>query len=83
MPPMTPWHASTSATAPFLIASTFAGDVSVRGLGNAHGMMVNYRYDLGRVEENHQAFANDGTIVAAKAVTDLAKQASKRKGTAG
>ena len=61
----------------------FAGDLSARGLGNAYGMMVNYRYDLGRVEENHEAFANDGTIVAAKAVTDLAKQASKRKGTAG
>ena len=61
----------------------FAGDLSARGLGNAYGMMVNYRYDLGRVEENHEAFANDGIIVAAKAVTDLAKQASKRKGTAG
>ena len=61
----------------------FAGDMSARGLGNAYGMMVNYRYDLGRVEENHEAFANDGTIVAAKPVIDLAKQASKRKGTAG
>ena len=55
----------------------FAGDLSSRGLANAYGLMVNYRYDLGRVEENHEAFANDGTIVSAKAVTDLVKHAGR------
>ena len=30
--------------------------------------MVNYLYDLRFIEANHEAFANDGKVVAAKAV---------------
>ena len=44
------------------------GDVSPKGLREAHGLMVNYLYDLRFIEANHEAFANDGTVVAAKAV---------------
>ena len=44
------------------------GDISPKGLREAHGLMVNYLYDLRFIEANHEAFANDGTVVAAQAV---------------
>ena len=44
------------------------GDVSPKGLREAHGLMVNYLYDLRFIEANHEAFANEGTVVASKAV---------------
>ena len=40
------------------------GDVSVNGLAHGAGFMVNYLYDLDAVERNHEAFANQGEIVA-------------------
>ena len=42
------------------------GDTSPKGLREAHGLMVNYLYDLRFIEANHEAFANDGTVVAAE-----------------
>jgi CoA:oxalate CoA-transferase len=33
-------------------------DVSEKGIRESHGLMVNYLYDLGAVEKNHEAFAN-------------------------
>ncbi|WP_420391333.1 malonyl-CoA decarboxylase [Acuticoccus sp.] len=51
----------------------FAADRSERGLGTAHGVMVNYRYVLADVEKNHEAFANDGKVAAASAVARLAR----------
>ena len=40
------------------------GDSSEKGLSQAAGFMVNYRYDLASVERNHEAFANQNVIVA-------------------
>jgi malonyl-CoA decarboxylase len=40
------------------------GDASEKGLSQAAGFMVNYRYDLASVERNHEAFANQNAIVA-------------------
>ncbi len=40
------------------------GDTSPKGLREAHGLMVNYLYDLRFIEANHEAFANEGTVVA-------------------
>lgn len=40
------------------------GDVSAKGLTQARGLMVNYRYVLKDVERNHEAFANAGEIAA-------------------
>jgi malonyl-CoA decarboxylase len=40
------------------------GDVSEKGLAEGAGFMVNYLYELAAVEHNHEAFANDGEIVA-------------------
>lgn len=47
----------------------FLGDVSVKGLRESHGLMVNYRYDLGAVEKNHEAYADRGAVAASSAVT--------------
>jgi malonyl-CoA decarboxylase len=40
------------------------GDASEKGLSEAAGFMVNYLYDLGSVERNHEAYANKDEIVA-------------------
>ena len=42
-------------------------------LDEALGLMVNYRYDLSKVEENHEAYVNDGFVTASKTISDLAK----------
>src|SRR6478609_5215638 len=44
------------------------GNLSARGLRESHGVMVNYRYDLGDIEANHEAFASRNTVVASSAV---------------
>ena len=44
------------------------GDVSVNGLAQSAGFMVNYLYDLDAVERNHEAYANQGEIVASAAL---------------
>jgi malonyl-CoA decarboxylase len=48
----------------------WAGDLSRKGLRQSAGLMVNYLYDLGSVEENHEKFAN-GEIVFSRAVGKL------------
>jgi malonyl-CoA decarboxylase len=49
------------------------GDTSERAISQACGLMVNYLYDLEDIEENHEAFAQQRTVVACKAVTSLNK----------
>ena len=48
------------------------GDTSANGLRQAYAMMVNYRYKLGDVDDNHEAYSN-GKIVASREVRALAK----------
>jgi len=48
----------------------WAGDLSRKGLRQSAGLMVNYLYDLGNVEENHEKFAN-GEIVYSRSVGKL------------
>jgi malonyl-CoA decarboxylase len=48
-------------------------DPSDTGQGNSWGVMVNYLYDLGKIEANHQAYANEGEIAAAPKVRQLAR----------
>jgi malonyl-CoA decarboxylase len=54
------------------------GDPSPKGLREAHGLMVNYRYDLKDIERNHEAYANEGTVAAARQVHALLKRAKPR-----
>ena len=51
----------------------FLGDVSEKGIAQAHGLMVNYRYDLKEIEKNHEAFANQGVVASSRAVKSLLK----------
>ncbi len=45
-------------------------DLSKKGLRQAHGMMVNYLYDLEEIEGNHERFA-DGEVPISRAVQSL------------
>jgi malonyl-CoA decarboxylase len=56
----------------------FLGDRSERALRQSHGLMVNYLYDLEDIEKNHEAFAQQRTVVAAGAVTRLLRSTPAR-----
>ena len=51
----------------------FLADASENGIRQANGIMVNYLYDLDDIEKNHEAFAENRTIVASNAVKRLAR----------
>jgi malonyl-CoA decarboxylase len=53
------------------------GDTSERALKQSHGLMVNYLYDLADIEKNHEAYAQQRTIVAASAITRLVRGAAQ------
>ena len=62
---------SISATARGSSGSTGSADSSERAIEQAHGLMVNYLYDLEDIEKNHEAYAQQRTVVASSAVTRL------------
>ncbi|MFG1402042.1 malonyl-CoA decarboxylase [Xanthobacter sediminis] len=47
------------------------GDLSAKGIGQAAGLMVNYRYVLTDIEKNHEAFFGKGDVVASAAVKKM------------
>ena len=48
-------------------------DGSERAMSQSHGLMVNYLYDLEDIEKNHEAYAQQRTVVASNAVSKLAR----------
>jgi malonyl-CoA decarboxylase len=54
------------------------GDTSPKGLRESAGIMVNYLYRLDDIEKNHEAYANDGEVVASSAVKKLLKNEGRR-----
>ena len=48
-------------------------DLSDRGRRQSYGLMVNYLYDLGDIERNHEAYAESRTIIATSAIRKLAR----------
>jgi malonyl-CoA decarboxylase len=54
------------------------GDTSAKGQRESAGIMVNYLYRLVDIEKNHEAYANDGTVVASNAVKKLLKGEGRR-----
>ena len=48
-----------------------AGIVSAKGRNQSGGIMVNYLYDLAKIEENHEAFFDQGKIVASRTISRL------------
>jgi malonyl-CoA decarboxylase len=54
------------------------GDLSAKGLRESAGIMVNYLYRLDDIEKNHEAYANEGEVVASSAVKKLLKTEGRR-----
>ena len=46
-------------------------DLSPKGREQSAGIMVNYLYDLPKIEENHEAYFEEGKIAASKTVSKL------------
>ncbi|MBI1404405.1 MAG: MCD, Malonyl-CoA decarboxylase MCD, partial [Porphyrobacter sp.] len=46
-------------------------DRSTNGWRQSYGLMVNYLYNLQRVEANHEAYVREGTLVASRPLREL------------
>ena len=68
--PVAHFHLSNGARVERL---NWLGDVSPKGLRQSAGMMVNYLYRLGDIEANHEAYRDEGRVVAASAVRGLTR----------
>ncbi|MCG7599812.1 malonyl-CoA decarboxylase [Halomonas sp. McH1-25] len=53
------------------------GDISVKGIQQAAGLMVNYLYVLEDIERNHEQYTTNGTIARSSSVRDLKRRARK------
>ncbi len=53
------------------------GDTSTHGLRRSAGLMVNYRYVLGDMEKNHEAYMKDGRIAMSSEVKALARSVAE------
>jgi malonyl-CoA decarboxylase len=51
----------------------FLADTSSRGMAQSYGLMVNYLYDLDHIEQNHEAFAQQHSVIAASTVNRLVR----------
>ena len=58
------------------------GNTSSRGMRESFGVMVNYLYDPGSIEANHEAFVNTGRVVRSSEVDALATAPRKGKAAA-
>ncbi len=54
------------------------GDISPKGLREAHGLMCNYRYELKDIEKNHEAYVNEGAVAASRQVHALLRSKPER-----
>ncbi|SMC72101.1 malonyl-CoA decarboxylase [Rhizobium sp. RU36D] len=54
-------------------AVNVGADLSRRGMKESAGVMTNYLYDLSRLEQNHESFANQRQVAAAPQVHGLAQ----------
>ena len=69
--PVARFHLNNGA----LVAAVHANaDTSKNGMAQSCGVMVNYRYDLSRISEHHEAFANKQTVVSERSVKALAAE---------
>jgi len=63
--PVARFHLGNGAS---LHAIHWAADVSEKGLNQSVGIMVNYLYDLSSIEENHDAYFDQGEIAMSRMV---------------
>ncbi|HYA73078.1 MAG TPA: malonyl-CoA decarboxylase family protein, partial [Roseiarcus sp.] len=59
------------------------GDLSAAAMGQSHGLMVNYLYELDQIEKNHEAFVNKNEVAASSAVRRLARLKPASEAAAG
>jgi malonyl-CoA decarboxylase len=59
------------------------GDLSAKGMREAHGVMVNYLYDLGAIEANHVMLFELGEVAVSPAVQELIKPAPGQRKAQG
>jgi len=69
--PVTGFHIGNGAS---LDRINWLGNVSQRGLKQSAGIMVNYLYDLKKIEKNHEAYVANGSIAASRNVKAEASQ---------
>ena len=50
----------------------WGADLTAKGREQSAGIMVNYLYDLSKIEQNHEAYFDQGVISASRSVTRLA-----------
>jgi malonyl-CoA decarboxylase len=63
--PVARFHLGNGAS---LHAIHWAADLSEKGLNQSIGIMVNYLYDLSSIEENHDAYFDQGEIAMSRMV---------------
>jgi malonyl-CoA decarboxylase len=66
--PVARFHLGNGAS---LHAIHWAADLSDKGLQQSAGMMVNYLYDLDSIEENHDAYFDQGEVAVSRTVARL------------
>jgi len=57
----------------------YLANIASRGFKESYGLMVNYLYDLDRIEANHEAFVRHGTVAHSDAVAALVAQGAKSR----
>ncbi|TGN42951.1 MCD, Malonyl-CoA decarboxylase MCD, partial [Paracoccus liaowanqingii] len=57
--PVARFHLGNGAAAHRL---NWPADLSASAQKTAHGLMINYLYELDRIEDRHEAFIRDGTV---------------------
>jgi malonyl-CoA decarboxylase len=68
--PVAHFHLSNGARMERL---NWLADVSEKGLKQSSGMMINYRYDLTRIDSNHEEYRSTGKIAMSSAMRSLLK----------
>ncbi|MEM6637308.1 MAG: malonyl-CoA decarboxylase [Pseudomonadota bacterium] len=78
--PVARFHLSNGAEIHNLLASA---DLSDNGVRQSFGAMVNYRYDVQKLEENSEAFATENAISVSRPVQALRRGATSHLGWEG
>lgn len=68
--PVANFHLSNGATIERL---NWLGDTSKNGIEQSAGMMVNYMYHLGKIDDNHEAYHSRGKVSSSSSVRALLK----------
>ena len=72
--PVTRFHIGNGAS---LDRINWLGNISPRGLRQSAGIMVNYLYDLKKIEKIHESYVDNGTIAASRNVRNEISQRKK------